>query len=80
MAVVEVEVVAEGTDLKPATNAVVVRPVVDARVANSLSTTTNSQHYEQAEVNSDIRRSQSSACVIACLTMQMTKATLRVIV
>jgi hypothetical protein len=53
VAVVVEEEVAEVIDPRPATSAVVVKPVVDARVANSSSTTTTSQPYERAEVDPD---------------------------
>lgn len=67
MVVVEEEAVAVVTDLRPAINVVVVKPVVDARVANSSSTTTNSQLYENAEVNSDIKK-VTVKCLRHCMS------------
>ena len=67
VAVVEAEVVAEVTDLRPATNVVVAKPVVVARVANSSSTTTISQPYERAEVNSDIKK-VTVKCLRHCMS------------
>jgi len=66
---VAAEVVAEVTDLKPATSVVVAKPAAVAKTAKLSSTTTTSQPYERSEVNSDIKK-VTVKCLRHCMSLQ----------